>query len=150
MGNICRSPTAHAVMRHKVTLAQLEQQIEIDSAGTHAYHTGETPDPRSQETAQKRGVSTADIRARAIHKDDYYNFDIILAMDSDNLDLIQQNAPNDASAKIQLFLESALSQGATQQSQVPDPYYGGAQGFDLVFDLVELGCECLLKDILKT
>ena len=148
IGNICRSPTAHAVMRHKVKADQLEDKIHIDSAGTHAYHTGETPDPRSCQTAQQRGVGTDDIHARTIQADDYYSFDIILAMDADNLNLIQQGAPKDATAKIQLFLQSANNQGLTKTSEVPDPYYGGAQGFDLVFDLVELGCDALLNEIL--
>lgn len=148
MGNICRSPTAHAVMRHKVAAAQLESSIQIDSAGTHAFHTGETPDPRSRQTAELRGVATDRIHARAIEQDDYYSFDMILAMDNDNLRLIRQAAPSDGSAKIELFLDSALNQGLSEQSEVPDPYYGGPQGFELVFDLVELGCDALLSEIL--
>jgi len=147
MGNICRSPTAHAVMRHKVEQANLSDKLTIDSAGTHAYHTGETPDPRSRDTAKQRGINTDDIYARAIESDDYYNFDLILAMDADNLQLIQQGAPSDASAQVQLFLESAVQQARTTQTEVPDPYYGGAQGFELVFDLVELGCDALLEDL---
>lgn len=148
MGNICRSPTAHAVMRHKVAAAQLEDKILIDSAGTHAYHTGESPDPRTRETAKNRGVASDGIHARAIQENDYYDFDMILAMDNDNLHLIRQRAPKDATADIQLFLESAVQQGLSEQAEVPDPYYGGPQGFELVFDLVDHGCDALLKEIL--
>jgi protein-tyrosine phosphatase len=144
MGNICRSPTAHGVMQHKVNARGWQDKVFIDSAGTHAYHVGEKSDPRSREKAAQKGIDMEFIRARKISINDYDEFDYILAMDADNLDLILLNAPQDYRAKISLFLDFARHAELTEREEVPDPYYGGASGFDDVFDLVDQGCDALL------
>ena len=144
MGNICRSPTAHGVMQAKVLKRGLQNQIEVDSAGTHAYHVGEMSDPRSRATAKQRGIDMDFIRARKISVLDYDQFDYILAMDQDNLDLIEHYAPGRHCAKISLFLDFAVASGSTNQGVVPDPYYGGESGFEMVFDLVDKGCDALI------
>ncbi len=150
MGNICRSPTAHAVMRDKIVSQGLEAEISIDSAGTHAHHIGEAPDSRAQQTAAARGIDTRGLSARKIHTSDYQQFDFIYAMDQHNLDLIQHHQPEvGASAHVLLFLDSAVRLGLTKQKEVPDPYYGGSKGFDNVFDLVDLGCDAILKELLN-
>ncbi|MFT5574018.1 MAG: protein-tyrosine phosphatase [Cryomorphaceae bacterium] len=148
MGNICRSPTAHGVMHDKVLKRGLQSQIEVDSAGTHAYHEGEMSDPRSRAMAEQRGIDMDFIRARKISIVDYDQFDYILAMDQDNLDLIEHYAPDKHFAKIALFLDFALASGSTDQEVVPDPYYGGGSGFEMVYDLVDKGCDALIENIL--
>jgi protein-tyrosine phosphatase len=144
MGNICRSPTAHGVFRHLVQEAGLVQQIEIDSAGTHAYHIGNPPDVRSAATAKKRGINLSDLRARKVDLGDLYLYDYVLAMDSDNHRILMAMAPNEVKHKIRLFLEFAPQWG---KREVPDPYYGGEDGFEHVFDLVQAASEGLLIDI---
>lgn len=146
MGNICRSPTAEGVFRHFVEQAELLQKIEIDSAGTHAYHTGEPSDRRSQAAAERRGYSMADIRARRVHDSDFERFDYIIAMDRDNLSMLVDQADAEHHHKIQLFLEY----GASQESEVPDPYYGGAAGFERVLDLVEEASRGLLETLQRS
>ena len=148
MGNICRSPTAHGVMQHKVNESGWRDHIYIDSAGTHAYHVGEKSDPRSRAKASEKGIDMEFIRARKITINDYDEFDYILAMDHDNLDLILRNAPSDYSATVLLFLDFARKAGLTDREAVPDPYYGGDHGFDDVFELVDLGCNAIM-DALK-
>jgi len=150
MGNICRSPTAHGVMQHKVNQQGLQKRIEIDSAGTHAYHVGEQSDPRSRALASKRGVDMEYIRARKISVLDYDAFDYILAMDEDNLELINYYAPRNHRAKVSLFLDY-LNQSEAGQTErvVPDPYYGGESGFEHVFELVDAGCDALINHILQ-
>jgi len=143
MGNICRSPTAHAVMQHKVEQAGLQQQIIIDSAGTHAYHVGNKSDARSRAKAKSKGIDMEYVRARKISINDYDEFDYILAMDQDNLELIEYYAPEDHSADVRLFLDFA----STDEQTVPDPYYGGAAGFEHVFQLVDAGCDALIEHI---
>ncbi len=144
MGNICRSPTAHAVFRKLVEEAGLADRIEIDSAGTHAYHVGEAPDRRSQQTAAKRGIRMHDLRARQVDLGDFYHYDLILAMDEDNLAILEEMKPEDATAEVKLFLaEYAPEHGRV----VPDPYYGGPEGFERVFDMVEAASRALLRDI---
>jgi protein-tyrosine phosphatase len=151
MGNICRSPTAEGVFRQMVTDAGLEKLIRIDSAGTHAYHIGEPPDRRSQEAAERRGVTLADLRARRVSVEDFEVFDYIVAMDSDNLRILKQlledsELPtNDRRARVSLFLPFA--NGANDE--VPDPYYGGAAGFERVLDLVEEASRGLLETLRK-
>ena len=149
MGNICRSPTAHAVMQYKVNQRQLDSSIEIDSAGTHAYHVGEQSDARSRALAAQSGVDMDTIRSRKISINDYDDFDYILAMDEDNLDLINYYAPAQFSAKVGLFLDYANRQGVAQERIVPDPYYGGGDGFENVFQLVSVGCDALIEHILS-
>ncbi|MEX0975993.1 MAG: low molecular weight protein-tyrosine-phosphatase [Woeseia sp.] len=144
MGNICRSPTAEGVFRKVVTDAGLADRIRVDSAGTHAYHVGEPPDRRAQAAASRRGVMLADIRARRFRDEDFDEFDYILAMDRDNLAELQQRVPAQRATGLHLFLEFAGHDGAIE---VPDPYYGGATGFELVLDLVENASHGLLNRI---
>ena len=142
MGNICRSPMAEGVFRKHVIDAGLDGEIESDSAGTHAYHTGEPADRRAQAAAARRGFSLDGIRARRIRQDDFDRFDHILAMDEDNLMLLQGSAPDEQRNKVKLFLEFAESQ---HENEVPDPYYGGTAGFERVLDLVEEASRGLLE-----
>lgn len=148
MGNICRSPTAHGVMQEKVVQRGLENEIAVDSAGTHAYHVGEKSDPRSRQLAASKGIDMDYIRARKISITDYNEFDYILAMDEDNLELINYYAPSDYSATIGLFLDYASRAGTVDEAIVPDPYYGGDAGFEHVFSLVDNGCDSLIEHIL--
>ena len=141
MGNICRSPTAEGVFRHHVAEAGLDHLFEIDSAGTHAYHVGEPPDRRAQEAATRRGFSLVDIRARRVAAVDFERFHHIIAMDEDNLVILQEQADPAQRDKIRLFLEF----GSGPETEVPDPYYGGAKGFERVLDLVEDASRGLLE-----
>ncbi len=149
MGNICRSPTAHAVMQHLVDQRGLSNDYQIDSAGTHAYHVGEASDSRARELAASRDVDMEYIRARKISISDYDSFDYILAMDKENLKLINYYAPENHAAQVALFLDFAVSAGKTSRTEVPDPYYGGAEGFKDVFNLVTQGCESLVAELSK-
>lgn len=144
MGNICRSPTAHAVFRKLVRDEGLEQHIEIDSAGTHAYHVGNPPDSRSMSVARERGIEMNDLRARKVDFGDFIEYDYVLAMDQANYSNLRDLALPEHFDKIRLFLEFAEN---FTQSEVPDPYYGGPQGFDLVFDMVTDASEGLLRHI---
>lgn len=146
MGNICRSPTAHGVFRALVKDEGLEEHIYIDSAGTHAYHVGNPPDPRAQETASRRGVELGDLRARKTETEDFAYFDYILAMDESNLDDLVGYTPPELVDKIRLFMDFAPE---LKWREVPDPYYGGPSGFERVFDLVEAAAKGLLEDIRK-
>ena len=143
MGNICRSPTAEGVFRKLVEDEGLSQRIDIDSAGTHAYHVGEQPDRRAQAAAQRRGVSLADIRARRVAADDFSRFDYVLAMDRLNLHMLTEDAGEDHAERVRLFLDF----GGSGESEVPDPYYGGAAGFERVLDLVEEASRGLLESL---
>lgn len=149
MGNICRSPTAHGVMQHKLGLKGLNKRISVDSAGTHAYHQGEQSDARSRAKAMSQGIDMEFIRARKILALDYHEFDYILAMDQENLELIRDSATTTATADIRLFLDFANRAGTTDEKVIPDPYYGGDTGFDNVFQLVDVGCEALIEHILR-
>lgn len=146
LGNICRSPTAEAAFRHQVQAQGLTDQIGFDSCGTAAYHVGSAPDQRSQQAAANRGIKMADLRARAFELQDFDQFDLILAMDLDNLEFLQREAERygkDAQQRVALFLD--YTDGP--QREVPDPYYGGPQGFERVLDLVETAAERLLAQI---
>ncbi|MDJ0795184.1 MAG: low molecular weight protein-tyrosine-phosphatase [Woeseiaceae bacterium] len=143
MGNICRSPTAEGVFRHHVESAGLSDAVEIDSAGTHAYHVGEPPDRRARAAAERRGMSLEGIRARRVSSDDYERFDYIIAMDEDNLYRLRQEAPDEHKAELRLFLE--FSGGV--ETEVPDPYYGGTAGFERVLDLVDDASRGLLETL---
>ncbi len=140
LGNICRSPTAEAVFRQMAKTQNLN--IEIDSAGTGAWHVGNPPDRRMQKAAKKRNYDLSDLRARQIKKEDCQYYDYIIAMDDDNLRNIKSLCQN-SKAKIKLFLDYANS----QESEVPDPYYGGKDGFDIVIDLIEDASQGLLAEI---
>lgn len=144
MGNICRSPTAHAVFRKLVRDEALDALIDIDSAGTHAYHVGNPPDSRSMEVARGRGIEMQDLRARKVDFGDFIEYDYILAMDEANYSLLKDQALPEHFSKISMFLEFAEQ---FTQTEVPDPYYGGPQGFDLVFDMVTDASEGLLSHI---
>lgn len=144
MGNICRSPTAEAVFSHYVENAGLSKQIMIDSAGTIDFHTGKAPDLRAQRAAQQRGYDMSSLRARQVEQGDFYRFDYVLAMDLNNLAVLQQLAPPGSNANARLFLEYARHHS---EREVPDPYYGGSGGFECVLDMVEDAAEGLLIDI---
>jgi len=144
MGNICRSPTAHGVFRQQVAQAGLAARVRVESAGTHNYHPGRPPDERSQEHAARRGYDLSDLRARQIHANDFERHDLILAMDLDNLALVQERCPPQHRHKVRRFTEFCLVQAA---DVVPDPYYGGTQGFEQVLDLVEDACAGLLQHV---
>jgi protein-tyrosine phosphatase len=144
MGNICRSPTAHGVLRAKLRNAGFAQRVDVDSAGTHNYHPGSPPDSRSQEHAAQRGYNLSDLRARQITAEDFVRHDLILAMDWDNLALVQSICPCGQEKKVRRLTECCLTMDS---AVVPDPYYGGASGFDQVLDLVEDACEGLLQHI---
>ena len=147
MGNICRSPTAHAVMRQIVIKEGLENQIYIESSGTHAYHVSNSPDARSQLTASKRGVDMSDLRAQKIAITDYDEFDWILAMDEDNLELVNYYAPENHTANCALLMDFSTKAEYETQQIVPDPYYGGEQGFEQVFNMVEDACHGFLQHL---
>ncbi len=144
MGNICRSPTAEGVFRHLVQQAGLQDRILIDSAGTHDYHVGSPPDERSQEHARKRGYELSGLRARQVSRQDFERFDLILAMDWENLQLLQEDCPPAQRHKLRRLMEFAP---AGLGEVVPDPYYGGRQGFETVLDHVEAACQGLLAHI---
>ncbi len=144
LGNICRSPTADGVFRKLVADAGLQDLIEIDSAGTAAWHIGKSPDPRTQEAAASRGYDLSELRARQAVVGDFYEYDHILAMDLSNLENLQQIQPADATARLGLFLDYAPQLGI---KEVPDPYYGGADGFEQVLDLVEAAGKNLLVEL---
>lgn len=147
MGNICRSPLAHGLFEDLVEKEGLAELIVVDSAGTHAYHVGEEPDPRSQQTAMRHGVDISHQRARRFDSPDFESFDYILAMDRDNYSILISNAPEEHQHKIRMFLEFAENRS---EQEVPDPYYGGPDGFDHVYDLVEAAAVGLLEHIRKT
>lgn len=140
MGNICRSPTAEGVFRARAEAAGL--RLEIDSAGTHGYHVGEPPDLRSTRHAAARGYDLTTQRSRKVAGDDFAAFDHILAMDHDNLTLLQAACPPEHRHKLALFMDYATRSGSTV---VPDPYYGGADGFDRVLDFIEDASDGLIS-----
>ncbi len=144
MGNICRSPTAEGVFRKLVEDAGLQERVHSDSAGTHAYHAGEGPDRRASEAAARRGFSLDNIRARRVSKADFLTFDYILAMDRENLSILEDLAGETQQPKVRLFLEFARS---APEREVPDPYYGGLSGFEKVLDLVEDASQGLLDAV---
>lgn len=144
LGNICRSPAADGVFRKQVADAGLTDLIEIDSAGTAAWHVGKSPDPRTQASAAQRGYDLSTLKARQALKEDFYEFDHILAMDLSNLEHLQQLRPEDATARLNLFLDYAPELGI---KEVPDPYYGGDSGFEQVLDLVETAGRNLLVEL---
>jgi len=144
MGNICRSPTAEGIFRHMVAEQNLHEHIITDSAGTHAYHVGESPDRRAQATASKRGIDLSDLKARQVSAEDFEIFDYVLAMDRDNYAILEGLCPTGYEDRLSLFLDFASS---LQVAEVPDPYYGGVKGFDVVFDMVEQASTGLLEDI---
>ncbi len=143
-GNICRSPTAEGILRAHLERAGLSGHVEVDSAGTHGYHVGDPPDERSQQAAARRGYDISGLRARRVAPDDFSRFDLILAMDREHLALLQRSSPVSARNRLGLFLEYARS---VTEDEVPDPYYGGPEGFEHVLDLVEDAAAGLIETL---
>ena len=144
MGNICRSPTAEGVFRHLLRQKNLEDKVEVDSAGTHGYHAGEQPDQRTQRAAAVRNYKLSDMRARKVAAQDLEYFDLILAMDKSNLDNLRRMAPPESHERLKLFMEYARN---FDDDEVPDPYYGLGHGFDLVLDMIEDGAQGLVDEL---
>jgi len=143
MGNICRSPTAEGVLRAKLAEAGLDALVELDSAGTHEYHLGRAPDPRTQRHALQRGYDLSALRARKVGLPDFDRFDLILAMDRENLAGLARLRP-DAGEKLRLLMSFATRHDA---DEVPDPYYGEGDGFERVLDYIEDACEGLVAEL---
>jgi protein-tyrosine phosphatase len=142
LGNICRSPTAEVVFRQIAKREAPDLTIQVDSAGTAGYHLGEAPDPRTRAAALRRGYDLSARRARLIEPPDFERFDLILAMDQENLEVLRRRAPQSARERLRLFMEFAPELGT---AEVPDPYYGGPNGFEEVLDLVESASLGLLR-----
>ena len=143
-GNICRSPTTEGVMQHYLLQQKLTDRVILDSAGTHSYHIGEAPDPRSIAAAQKRGIDISSLRARKIKPSDFHDFDLILACDSTHLDVLLKEKPTESKAHVALYLPYV---GISQPKDIPDPYYGSHRDFEYVLDLAEQASRELLKKI---
>ena len=144
LGNICRSPTAEAVLRSQAEAGGVE--LVIDSAGTAAYHIGKSPDARSMAAAQKRNIHMQGLKARQVSEQDFYEFDYVFAMDKANYDDLRDLQPADGKAELVLFLDEY---GSKERNEVPDPYYGGDLGFEWVLDLLESACSDFLTRIQK-
>ena len=144
LGNICRSPTAEGVLRALAAREAPELALEVDSAGTAGYHAGEPPDLRARQAAARRGYDLGALRARIVEPGDFERFDLILAMDRENLRVLRRRAPAQSRERLRLFLEFAPDGAA---SDVPDPYYGGPNGFEEVLDLVEAASRGLLAHL---
>ena len=144
LGNICRSPTAEVVFRAAASREAPDIALEIDSAGTAAYHVGEAPDRRTRQAAARRGYDLSQLRARVVEPRDFEYFDLILAMDRENLRTLERRAPQHVRERLRLFLEFAPEAGL---SEVPDPYYGGPNGFEDVLDLIEAASRGLIEHL---
>lgn len=144
MGNICRSPLAEEVMRVFVARARMSSNVEVDSAGTHAYPEGEQPDQRARKVAASRGYDLSRRRARRVTGDDYQKFDRIFAMDRQNLSFLKRHCPPEYQTKLGLFLDCV---DGAELDEIPDPYYGGAAGFERVLDLCEQAAKCLVAEL---
>ena len=156
MGNICRSPMARAVLEKLLLQARLEKAVRVDSAGTHASAAGERPDPRAVAALLRRGYDIGRQRSRRVVVQDFEQFDVILAMDADNLGTLQKMCPPQHLGKIQLLLQYAVQTTASDigdtphaalVTEVPDPYYGNPQGFERVLDLCEVGVKGLVNHL---
>ncbi len=147
LGNICRSPTADAVFGRKVEALGLQSRLLVDSAGTGGWHVGEPPDLRSQRHAARRGYDLSPLRARQVAADDFRRFDFILAMDRDNLAELERMRPRGHAGELDLFLRYG---SGSRGLEVPDPYYGGEQGFEEVLDLIEEAADGLLAHLRLT
>lgn len=161
LGNICRSPTAHGVFRECVTKLGLSDAIFVDSCGTGAWHAGEPPDSRAVQAARARGYNLSDLRARQFHLNDFARFNYIFAMDGSNLSEINALKPTAHDGVVDLFLRYAsvssndtearhFDQTGDTHLEVPDPYYGGDDGFDAVLDMIEVASSLLVNDIRTT
>jgi protein-tyrosine phosphatase len=145
MGNICRSPTAEGVFRKLVQERAPHLQVEIDSAGTHAYHVGEPPDRRAIAAAAHRGIDLSGLRARMVDEADFEGYDLLVAMDQLNREVLLDRSPDEYRERVRLMLEFAPS---LDVEDVPDPYYGGPVGFEHVLDLVEEASKGLIDELL--
>jgi protein-tyrosine phosphatase len=146
MGNICRSPTAEGVFKAKLQKSNLFDAIHVDSAGTHNYHPDSPPDSRSQMHALKRGYDLSNLRARTVKESDFEYFDFLITMDWDNRALLEERCPEHLQHKIKGFAEFLT---VSHASVIPDPYYGGDQGFEQVLNLIEEASDGLLKLVIK-
>lgn len=146
MGNICRSPSAEGVFRRVLAERAPDIVVEIDSAGTHDYHVGNPPDRRAIDAARRRGIDLTTLRARQVSVDDFERFDLILAMDGENVEELKRRAPSEYHSRIRLLMDFAEE---APVRHVPDPYYGGAPGFEQVLDLLEQASEGLLDEVLR-
>ena len=144
LGNICRSPSAEGVFRHCVENSDLQLNVKIDSAGTANYHSGDPPDSRAISVAASRGINLKNLRARQIRRSDFQQFDYIIAMDRHNYSDLISLAPRDHHCRIQLFLDFTDN---WSEREIPDPYYGGPQGFERAFDMINDASKGLIKDI---
>lgn len=143
LGNICRSPTAEGILRHKLQEAGLAERVEVASAGTGNWHVGKAPDSRSQRAAKRRGYDLSSQRAQQVSATDFNRYDLILAMDQSNLRDLKALQPASAKAELDLFLRRY--EGV--KDEVPDPYYDGEHGFEEVLDLVERACDLLVIEL---
>jgi protein-tyrosine phosphatase len=141
-GNICRSPTAEGILRKR--LQELGLDVVVDSAGTHGYHVGDTPDQRSIRAAAKRGYDISKLKARRISSEDFDRFDFVVALDGDHMRLMRRSCPPEFQHKLRDMMAFAPAAG---HREVPDPYYGPVEGFELVLDLLEEAIDGLLKEI---
>ena len=144
-GNICRSPTAEGVARHFIETGGLGGRIEVDSAGTQGYHVGEAPDPRAQKFAMQRGYDLSGLRARKLELRDFQEFDLVLGMDRGHLETMRRLCPPIYHPRLGLFMQ--FDGSGRFEDEVPDPYYGGPRGFDLVLDMCEHGVRGLLETV---
>ncbi len=145
MGNICRSPTAEGVFRRLLLERAPQLEVHIDSAGTHDYHVGKAPDARARAAALRRGIDISHLRARQVVVEDFERFDLILAMDDENLRELKRRADREYHQRIRLLMDFAPT---AQRREVPDPYYGGEPGFEEVLDLLEEASVGLIEEML--
>ena len=145
-GNICRSPTGEAVLRRMTEAAGLGDAVTIESCGTHAYHTGQPPDARARDAGERRGYGFSGQRARTLASADFDRFELILAMDSGHFDRLMRAAPATRADRIRLFLDFAPG---TRRRDVPDPYYGSPEDYELALDLIEAGCRGIVAMLLE-
>jgi protein-tyrosine phosphatase len=144
MGNICRSPMAHGIFESRINEAGIGHLVQVDSAGTHAYHVGSPPDDRAQRTAMARGVDLSRQRARLLEPEDFERFDLVLVMDEDNLEHALRICPSQYSERVRLLLDFAEG---FHDREVPDPYYGGQAGFERVIHMVESAVDGLVEEL---
>lgn len=143
LGNICRSPSAEGVFRRALEQAGMAEQVTVDSCGVGSWHVGKAPDPRAQQAAQLRGLDISGLRARQLEQQDFTEFDYVLGMDQDNLRAMRELQPANSKAHVGLFLAFA----GTPEAEVPDPYYGGEEGFENVLNMIESASDGLIQHL---